>query len=922
MEHKTYNIGKILDTTNLKILNCLQTSTKRQIPNHYVPGCHRVIKHGSFSQNVSIKPKNKQNNSTTIAMISGGEEIEIIERREDTDALWHMDLNPFLPEPLVTIYVNNQPFIVLADSGSEVNCISSRQVELFGLTDKIKETQSECCGPNGVSIETSGEIILEFLLGNQKYNAKFIVLHLARTTAGIIGYQFMKNNNISIHCGKSITNDPNYIHDVEDVNVNSPEYLKVRPIQNYEIDQYSIRSINLQISEYPRRMLKDLLLTPFYIFKRDEQPQVATMNQSCQFEYQIENKTSLLYTEEKADLLWGYAIPVANFNQLLESNGKKIGKIYPKDLLEYNSFNNTLFECTTAGFGLDCIDQSDLIPHSGDIKQNTIKDKGISVEEFLESNPCNNCKARGLQYYCSMTDDCTSEISKIRTVKSTPRKLDFPDQNNEHSSKCFYTSVTEPNCLLIDCAESVLIDGNSHEWGNIPPLRYKDFYYEEIQSHGTSVKILLPKHGRGFMSHKTKTSLRNTLEKYSFNKIFLNCTCRITYDNIQGLVNKSNTQYTVYNKTQKCLNNNCTLSKKINASRHVINHFVSQDTVTDRCEILTEDKALVSKYNEIIEANGPLFSTHAFDIGTCKNPQTGQIYKFSYRLKGEVTPYISKFIPVNDLKRPAATEIVNKLTEHGIIKRKSSPWASASVWVSKAKRALTKAEAEAQGKEYIPMETNQSAGVSLRLCVNYMVLNSYLIYPACALPAVKSLFSQLKESTVLYCMDLTWAYYGCVLSEESSLLTGFWTGIQSDSTMVFQRAAMGVRSSGSLLSAALANTLAPIRNNCITYSDNLVLHATESSGPALLDTCFKLLIKGGYKIKKSKTLIHVQQPIRILGITYDILNKRMHLDHEKTAALSGMDPPNNLKMLKSYLGGGPVLSIRNGWLWGTPCNII
>ena len=231
----------------------------------------------------------------------------------------------------------------------------------------------------------------------------------------------------------------------------------------------------MQISEYPRRMLKDLLLTPFYIFKRDEQPQVATMNQSCQFEYQIENKTSLLYTEEKADLLWGYAIPVANFNQLLESNGKKIGKIYPKDLLEYNSFNNTLFECTTAGFGLDCIDQSDLIPHSGDIKQNTIKDKGISVEEFLESNPCNNCGAKGLQYYCSMTNDCTSEISKIRTVKSTPRKPDSPKQDNEHSSKCFYTSVTEPNILLTDCVESIATGGNAHEWGDIPLLRDKDF---------------------------------------------------------------------------------------------------------------------------------------------------------------------------------------------------------------------------------------------------------------------------------------------------------------------------------------------------------------------------------------------------------------------------------------------------------------
>ena len=33
------------------------------------------------------------------------------------------------------------------------------------------------------------------------------------------------------------------------------------------------------------------------------------------------------------------------------------------------------------------------------------------------------------------------------------------------------------------------------------------------------------------------------------------------------------------------------------------------------------------------------------------------------------------------------------------------------------------------------------------------------------------------------------------------------------------------------------------------------------------------------------------------------MNKKMHLDHEKTAALSEMEPPSNLNMLKSYLGG-------------------
>ena len=68
------------------------------------------------------------------------------------------------------------------------------------------------------------------------------------------------------------------------------------------------------------------------------------------------------YTEETADICWGYAVPVASLSLLAE--GKKIGKIYPKDLLQYDSFNNTLFECTTAGFGIDSIDQTDLIPHS------------------------------------------------------------------------------------------------------------------------------------------------------------------------------------------------------------------------------------------------------------------------------------------------------------------------------------------------------------------------------------------------------------------------------------------------------------------------------------------------------------------------------------------------------------------------------
>ena len=94
------------------------------------------------------------------------------------------------------------------------------------------------------------------------------------------------------------------------------------------------------------------------------------------------------------------------------------------------------------------------------MKQNKIQDKVNSVTEFVESNPCDGCRARGLQYYCSLADDCTSEIDKIRTVKSTLEKPDLPEQNSEHSSEGFYTSIMYPYTLLIDCVENVTAGGN------------------------------------------------------------------------------------------------------------------------------------------------------------------------------------------------------------------------------------------------------------------------------------------------------------------------------------------------------------------------------------------------------------------------------------------------------------------------------
>ena len=111
--------------------------------------------------------------------------------------------------------------------------------------------------------------------------------------------------------------------------------------------------------------------------------------------------------------------------------------------------------------------------------------------------------------------------------------------------------------LLIDCVENVTAGGNIQEWGSIHPSGIKDLYYESIQPHDKSIRILLPEHRNGFMNIKTKASLKDTLKCYSFNKVFLNCTCRITFDNIQDLMSQPSTKYTVYHKAHKCRSDHC-----------------------------------------------------------------------------------------------------------------------------------------------------------------------------------------------------------------------------------------------------------------------------------------------------------------------------------------------------------------------------
>ena len=107
------------------------------------------------------------------------------------------------------------------------------------------------------------------------------------------------------------------------------------------------------------------------------------LDQKAQLEYSVGNNTNVSYTEEKNDAEWKYIVPISKF--LVTQETRNINRIYPKDLIEYSSFDNTLSKSIAQGF--DSIDHTDLLPENDNRTPTRIQNTGISVPQSTDCNP-------------------------------------------------------------------------------------------------------------------------------------------------------------------------------------------------------------------------------------------------------------------------------------------------------------------------------------------------------------------------------------------------------------------------------------------------------------------------------------------------------------------------------------------------------
>ena len=88
-----------------------------------------------------------------------------------------------------------------------------------------------------------------------------------------------------------------------------------------------------------------------------------------------------------------------------------------------------------------------------------------------------------------------------------------------------------------------------------------DYFYEKSQSPNLNIKIMLPAHESGLLSDKIVKSLQSTLQSMKFDKVYICCTCKLNFDNIENIVCNKGNPFTVFQKVKSCKDEICTLSQ-------------------------------------------------------------------------------------------------------------------------------------------------------------------------------------------------------------------------------------------------------------------------------------------------------------------------------------------------------------------------
>uniref|UniRef100_A0A0N5BKC6 RNA-directed DNA polymerase n=1 Tax=Strongyloides papillosus TaxID=174720 RepID=A0A0N5BKC6_STREA len=242
----------------------------------------------------------------------------------------------------------------------------------------------------------------------------------------------------------------------------------------------------------------------------------------------------------------------------------------------------------------------------------------------------------------------------------------------------------------------------------------------------------------------------------------------------------------------------------------------------------------------------------------------------------DVKPVVMKNRPIPFTLFKTINNQVQEMIKSNIVETSSSPYNSAIVPIKKPDG-------------------------SIRLCIDYRLVNQKIKYEDRPLPHITSMFYHMYKKKVFTTIDLYKGYYQLRLNKNSRELTAFsFNGHK----LQFKVLPFGLSLAPGLFNSIIFNILEPLMkkypNSIYLYIDDILI-ATESIAEniMILKNVFELLQTNDLKININKSK-WIQSSVDFLGMT--LTENGLQANTDKIKKILNFPLPQSKKELQSFLG--------------------
>ncbi|GBL99508.1 Retrovirus-related Pol polyprotein from transposon opus [Araneus ventricosus] len=183
---------------------------------------------------------------------------------------------------------------------------------------------------------------------------------------------------------------------------------------------------------------------------------------------------------------------------------------------------------------------------------------------------------------------------------------------------------------------------------------------------------------------------------------------------------------------------------------------------------------------------------------------------------------------------------------------------------------------------------------SVRLCIEFRLLNSFIIPDAYPMKIARDLLYEVGKANFISVLDLTKGYWQIPIKEEARYFTAFVTHSGHFQWKVLP---FGMKNAGSTFQRSMDKALAPHREYCRSYIDDVAIY---SQSPSTQRKCFSFIERGwSYTVNLAKCAFGHNQG-KFLG--HIVGSGQQSSDPEKAEFLRNLSIPSTKKGLRSFLG--------------------